>query len=894
MKKWVFCLLVVLGSSNAVHAQNQNFIIADIIVDGYQRISPGIIYNLLPLGIGDESNAANSAQTIRALVQSEYFDEIEISREGNVLVITVLERPSVAEISIEGNSVLETEDILDNMAQAEIAEGQIFTRAALEAIQQGIQEVYSSRGRYGASVEIDVEDLPRNRVAISLDINEGEESRIRHINVVGNETFEEEELLDLFELGTKPWYMFLSRKDLYSREQFGGDLERLESFYLDNGFVEFNIDSFPISITPNREEVYITVNLTEGKQYVVSEVDLAGDLVDAENLLRAAIFIRPGQIYSQALVTGTEEIMVQFLGNLGYAFAEATGVPEVDEDGDTVEVTFFIDPGNRTYVNRIGFAGNVSTADDVMRREMRQLESAPASSLAIEQSKVRLERLGYFETVEVETEEVPGTEDQIDVNYNVLEQNFGAISFSVGTGGGGDFFISSNLQAANFLGTGRTIGIGVNRSRFIKGLNFQYLDPYFTADGVSRGFNLFAQEIDSPFNVSSFNTTSFGGSLSFSYPLSEIQVLGFDVGFTHTELSSGFGSVQEIESSPKLFPDVNSYVITPLNANPFDGPVMDSVLGDVNDLSDDQLRLNPDPGFVDKFGDEFDNFTITGNWFRNTLNRGQLANDGALHQVNLEVTLPGSDLQYARLNYSNQIFWPISQNREWVIGLRTNLGIGVGYGDSDELPFFNNFFAGGLIRGGGQLRGYEENSLGPRSTPGAAYLTESGISLLKDENGDIIINPDGTALISNEVGYETQAYRDELGNLILGPDGDPQVQLAVQNFFLDEDFDSFGGNILTTASLELLFPLPFVPDRNQVRSAFFIDAGNVFSTSCTERQSLLNNCANFDVGELRYAAGVSVTYLSPFGPLTFYAAVPFGDKEGDDTKTFDFTVGTGF
>jgi len=894
MRKLVFCLLVVFGISNSVNAQNQNFVVADIIVDGYQRISPGIIYNLLPVGIGDQVDPTTPAQIIRELAQSEYFDEIEVSREGNILVITVLERPSVAEITIEGNSVLETEQILDNMAQAEIAEGQIFTRAALEAIQQGIQEVYSSRGRYGASVEIDVENLPRNRVAISLDINEGEESRIRHINIVGNETFEEEDLLGLFELGTKPWYMFLSRRDRYSREQFGGDLERLESFYLDNGFVEFNIDSFPISITPNREEVYITVNLTEGKQYTVSEVDLAGDLVDAENLLRAAIFIRPGQIYSQALVTGTEEIMVQFLGNLGYAFAEATGVPEVNEEDDTVEVTFFIDPGNRTYVNRINFAGNTSTADEVMRREMRQLESAPASSMAIEQSKVRLERLGYFETVEVETEEVAGTEDQIDVNYDVLEQNFGAMSFSVGTGGGGDFFISSNLQAANFLGTGQTIGIGVNRSRFIKGLNFQYQDPYYTPDQVSRGFNLFAQEIDSPFNVSSFNTTSFGGSLSFSYPLSEVQVIGFDLGYTHTELSSGFGSVQEIESSPKLFDDIDSYVLEPLNANPFDGPVRDSVLGDVTALSDQQLRVNPDLGFVDKFGDTFDNYTITGNWFRNTLNRGQLANDGALHSVNLEVTLPGSDLQYARLNYSNQLFWPISQDREWVIGLRTNIGIGMGYGDTEELPFFNNFFAGGLIRGGGQLRGYEENSLGPRSSPGARYLTQSGVSLARDEEGNILRNPDGSAQISRDAAYQTEPYVDENGELILDANGNPQVQLAVQNFFLDEDYDSFGGNILTTVSLELLFPMPFVPNRNQLRSAFFIDAGNVFSTTCTERQTLLNNCTDFDVGELRYAAGVSVTYLSPFGPLTFYAAMPFGDKYGDDTKTFDFTVGTGF
>ena len=703
MRKLIFCVLVMAGAPGLLKAQT--FTIADIIVDGYQRISPGIIYNLLPVGIGDLVTASTPAQIIRELVQSEYFDEIEVSREGDILVITVLERPSVAEINIDGNDILETEDIIENMATADIAEGQIFTRAALEAIQQGIQEVYSSRGRYGASVEIDVEELPRNRVAISLEIDEGEESRIRNINIVGNETFQEEELLDLFELGTKPWYLFLSRKDRYSREQFSGDLERLESFYLDNGFVEFSIDSTPISITPNREEVYITINITEGDLFTISNVDLAGDLVDAENLLRAAIFVQPGQIYSQALVTGTEEIMVQFLGNLGYAFAEATGVPEVNEGEETVEVTFFIEPGSRTYVNRISFAGNTSTADDVMRREMRQLESAPASSLAIEQSKVRLERLGFFETVEVETEEIPGTDDQVNVNYDVIEQNFGNISFSVGTGGGGNFFISSNLQAANFLGTGQTIGVGVNKSRFIKGLNFQFLNPYFTPDGVSRGFNLFLQEVDSPFNVSSFNTTSWGGSLSFSYPLSEIQVLGFDLGFTHTELSSGYGSVQEIESSPKLIDGISNYVIQPLNSNPFDGPVRDSLLGNVSSLSDLQLQKPEDLGFVDRFGDEFNNFTITGNWFRNTLNRGQLATDGALHQLNLEVTIPGSDLEYARLNYTSQMFWPLTESRNWVIALSANLGYGIGYGESKELPFFNNFFAGGLIRGGGSLRG---------------------------------------------------------------------------------------------------------------------------------------------------------------------------------------------
>ena len=891
MNKAVFCLLVAFGFSKSLYAQD--FTIADIIVDGYQRISPGIIYNLLPVGIGDTVSEGVPAQIIRELSESEYFDEIEVAREGNILVITVLERPSVAEITIEGNSVLETEDIIDNMASADIAEGQIFTRAALELIQQGIQEVYSSRGRYGAAVEIEVEELPRNRVAISLTINEGEESRIRHINIVGNEAFPEEDLLSLLELGTKPWFMFLSQRDRYSREQFTGDLERLESFYLDNGYVEFNIESTPISITPDRKEVYITINLNEGELYTINEVDLAGDLVDAETLLRAAIFVRPGETFSQGLVTATEEFMVQFLGNLGYAFAEATGVPEVNEDEETVDVTFFIVPGNRTYVNRISYSGNISTADDVMRREMRQLESAPASSLQIEQSKVRLERLGYFETVEVETEEVPSTTDQIDVNYSVIEQSFGAVQFQVGTGGGGNFFISSSLQAQNFLGTGRTVGIGINKSRFQKGLNFQYVDPYFTPDGVSRGFNLFAREIDSPFNVSSFNTASFGGSASFSYPLSEIEALGFDVSYTHTELSAGLGSVQEIISSPILFDGVDSYVISPANGNPFEGPVVDSVLGSVADLRADQLQQNTDPGFVDKFGDTFDNYSLTGNWFRNTLNRGQMATAGSLHTLGLEVTLPGSDLQYARLNYSNQIYWPVTRDRSWVLGLRTNLGYGIGYGDTEELPFFNNFFAGGLSSAG-VLRGFEENSLGPESTAGARYLTEGGVSLLKDEDGNILRTEDGFAQgRANEFGYRTTPLFDENGDQVLDANGNQDIARAVENFYLDKDYDSFGGNILATVTLELLFPVPFMDDTSRVRSAFFIDAGNVFSSNCSERQALLKNCSDFDLGEFRYSAGISVTYLSPFGPLTMYLAAPFG-KEGDDTKSFDFTVGNGF
>lgn len=882
---------LVLSSIAATSAYGQNFVIEDIQIDGLQRISSGVVFGLLPVGIGDEVSDQVPAQIIRAISESEYFEEVEVAREGNVLFISVLERPSVSEINITGNRVLKTDDILENMATADISEGGIFTRATLEAIRQGIQEVYSGRGRYGTTVDIEIEEQPRNRVAINMTINEGEESRIQYINIVGNNAFDDEELLALFELGKKPWYNPFSRRNRYSREQFTGDLERLTSHYMDNGYVSFSVASTPVSITPDNEQIYVTINVTEGEKYVVNEVNLAGDLVNAEAILRAYTVVAPGQTFSQALVTATEEYMTQVLGNFGYAFAEVNGEPQINEEDQTVDVTFFVEPGNRTYVNRVNFIGNTATADDVLRREMRQLESAPASSQLIELSKVRLERLGYFSTVEVETIEQPGSDDQIDVQYTVEEQNFSNISFSVGSGGGGDFFISSSLQAQNFLGTGRTVGVGVNKSTFQKSLNFSYLDPYFTADGVSRGFNLFLQEQDSPFNIASFSTKSYGGSFNFAYPISEVQQIGFNVGYTHTELSSGGLSVQEIESSPKLFDGVDLFIVNPANPNPFDGPVIDGVTGLIANLPSEYLNLNPEPGFIDRQGTVFDNFSFSTNWLRNTLNRGQLPTDGTFQQLSLELTTPGSDLEYYKLTYAGQFYQPLWG--DFVLALRANIGYGDGFGETEGLPFFNNFFAGGLAQNG-VVRGFDENSLGPRSTDPQRYLIGNA-TLKRDENGNIIRDPLGIAEIDpNIFGYQTEPVLDADGNQVVDANGIPQVQLAVENVSLNQRLDAFGGNILTTGSVELLFPIPFVTDRSRVRSSLFLDVGNVFSSNCSARQTLRNNCSDFDVGQLRYAMGLSVTYLSPFGPLTFYVAKPFTKDEFDDEKNFDFTIGAGF
>lgn len=884
--------LLTLGIVATAQAQSQNFIISDIRIDGLQRISPGVMFSLLPVSVGDEMQPGTSAAIIRAISDSQYFEEVELAREGDVLLITVLERPSVSEINIEGNRVLQTEDILRNMEEAEIVEGGIFTRSTLEAIRQGIQEVYSGRGRYGTTVDIEVTEQPRNRVAIDMTVNEGEESRIKDVNIVGNTTYENEELTSIFDLGTRPWYLPFSRRDRYSSEQLEGDIERLNSYYLDRGFARFNVDNTPVSITPDNEEIYITVNISEGQQYTISKVDLAGDLVNAEPLLRAYTLVGAGQSFSQALITASEEYMTQILGNLGYAFAEVEGVPTINDEDNTVEVIFYVEPGARTYVNRINFRGNVSTADDVLRREMRQLESAPASSQQIELSKVRLERLGYFSTVEVDTVEVPGTTDQVDVEFDVEEQSFGSVSFSVGSGGSGNWFVATDLQAENFLGTGRTVAVGLNRSYFSSSANFSYVDPYFTPDGVSRGFSVFVQKQDSPYNIASFSTTSYGTSLNFSYPISEIQSIGYNVGYTHTELTSGGFSVQEIEATPRFIDGVDRYIIRPANTNPWEGPITDAVTAPISQLPSQYLNQPVDLGFIDKNGSEFDNVTFTTNWVRSTLNRGQLPTAGNSQQLSFEVTVPGSDLQYYRASYNAEYLKPI-YGEDWVFRVKANLGYGDGYGDTDSLPFFQNYFAGGLAYNG-VVRGFEENSLGPRSTPPGSYSTNL-TGLIKDENGNVVVNAAGVPQgYDGTQGYLTVPVLDSNGQPVFDADGNQQLQLAVQTTDIYGDRNSFGGNILTAASFELLFPMPLVSDRSRMRSSLFVDVGSVFSSDCSDAQIRRNTCGRFDAGDLRYSVGVGVTYLSPFGPLTFYLAKPFTKNGQDQTKSFDFTIGAGF
>jgi outer membrane protein insertion porin family len=837
------------------------FLISDIRVEGLQRISAGSVFASLPVGVGDTADEYAIRASARSLFATGNFDDIRIGRDGNVLVVVVAERPSISEINIDGNKAIETEALLDGLKGSGLAVGQVFQRSTLEGMQMELQRQYVQQGRYDAAIETEVLPEPRNRVSINIDVDEGTVAAIKHINVVGNEVFTDDDLDDIFELKTTGWLSFFTNDDKYSKEKLTGDLETLTSYYMDRGYLQFRIDSTQVSVSPNKEEVYITANVSEGEKFTVGTVDLSGDLVLPEEDLRRFLLVGEGQTFSQQLVTSTEEYMTRRLGNEGYNFAKVTGIPEVEEGSNVVAMKFFVDPGKRTYVRRISFKGNLKTADDVLRREMRQMESAPASSSKIEQSRVRLERLGYFSRAMVETPQVPGHDDLIDVEFEVEEQSSGSIGASFGYAQDAGLILGLNLQQDNFLGTGKRIGVNLNSSRYQDLYNFSYTNPYFTEDGVSRGFNVFYRSTDlSEVNVASYTTDTLGGALNFGYPIKETQRLGFSFGISDTEITAGRYAVQEIKASPRLEDNVDYWFDS--NQLP-DGTFADvEEIVPIEDLPFEYLTIPEELGFLDENGDNYLNWTITSSWSQSTLNRGRMATRGTSNSVSFEVSMPGSDLEFYKLNYRGEVYFPIKGL--WTVRLRGELGYGDGYGDTTELPFYEHFFAGGF----GSVRGFESNTLGPRSTPAELYTTRQPVTEIDEDGNPVEVGgPSG-----REFGY-------------VGEDG----KLLVET--LRDDPDPFGGNVLIEGSAELLFPLPFIKDRSKLRSAFFVDMGNVFNTKCAPSQI---NCFDVDVDELRYSVGVGVTWITGFGPMTFSLAKPLNAGPEDEEEAFQFTLGRGF
>src|SRR5690554_6163236 len=471
------------------------FTVADIEVEGLQRVSAGSVFAGFPVNIGEQIDETRLAAAIKDLFGTGLFTDIQASRDGGILILTVRERPSITSIEIEGNKNIETGMLMDALAGAGLQEGQVFRRATLERLELEILRSYIGQGRYNARVKATAKVLPRNRVAIRLDINEGTVAAIQHINLVGNREFSDEQLRDLFELRTTSWWNSITNADKYARERLSGDLETLRSFYLDRGYLDFNVESSQVSISPDKRQVFIAIAIDEGPQYTISEIKLRGNLIVDEEELRKLIPVEAGDVFSRARMTAISETLSFRLGREGYAFANVNAVPEPGPD-NTAAVTFFVEPGKRAYVRRINFSGNVSTRDDVLRQEMTQMEGGIASSDRIEFSKTRLERLGFFKMVNVDTVPVPGTDDLVDVNYSVEEQPTGSLSASVGFSQDSGIILGANVAENNFFGTGKRASFGVNVSDAVRSANISYMYPSYTVDGVSRGFSVFARETE--------------------------------------------------------------------------------------------------------------------------------------------------------------------------------------------------------------------------------------------------------------------------------------------------------------------------------------------------------------------------------------------------------------
>lgn len=641
----------------------ETFQVQDVRLEGLQRVEPGLVLRNFDVDTGEVVDQADIADATRRLFRTGYFDDIRIARDGDILVLKLKERPAVSLIRLDGNKVLEDEALLDGLKQSGLREGDVFKRATLDKVRQDLLRVYTGIGRYGAAIEAEVEPLSDNRVALNIDIKEGKEATIQHINIVGNTVFTDEELKDKFSLKLPSFWKFFSDDGKYAREKLAGDLERLRSYYMDRGYINFSIDSSQVSISPDKKHVFITLNVTEGEQYSIRDVGVAGDLVVNEQELLDVITVKAGETFSRKAVTDSQEALTRKLGDNGYLFANISPVPALNDD-NTVSLQYFVAPGKQTYVRRISISGNTKTADEVARRSMTQLEGGLASTAAIERSKQKIAQTGYFKDVNVETAPVPGTDDQVDLQYTVVEDNTGNLSAALGFSQTSGVILSAELEQDNFLGSGNSVGIGAKKSDTIKEVKFSYLEPYYTVDGVSRGYNVFVRETDfDESNVSNFSTDTIGAGINFGYPMDDYQRLNFGLNFEGTKVKT------------------------------------------VSDTSQEILD------FIAAEGDQYNNFIASIRWTDNHLNRHIFPTKGYSQSASLEVSVPGSDLTYHKEQYRIRWYKPLDDKEGWVGSLRGRLGYAGSLGDND-FPFFKHYFSGGL----NTVRGFDSNSLGPRDS----------------------------------------------------------------------------------------------------------------------------------------------------------------------------------
>jgi outer membrane protein insertion porin family len=676
-------LLALCAAPLPLQAQQDSFVVRDMRVEGLQRISEGTVFNYLPINIGDTIDAVRVQEAIRSLYDQSLFDDIEMRRDGDTLVIVVRERPSIESFTIDGNKDIKTEDLMESLRGVGLARGRTFDRSVLDNVTQFLTEQYYDRGKYGVAVDTAVTERPNNTVAIAINVKEGDRAKIRQVNIIGNHSFPEDEVRAGFELDTANWLSWFRQDDRYAKEALSGDLEKLRSFYMDRGYADFRVESTQVAISPDRKDIYVTINIHEGETYTISEIKLVGEMVIPEQILNSLVLTQPGSVFNLQQLTSSSELMSFRMGEQGYANAEVEPVPELDYENKEVAVTFFINPNSRVYVRRINFRGVDQIDDEVLRREMRQAEGAYLSNRLIDRSRIRLQRLPYVEEVAVENSPVEGTPDMVDVDFNISYRMPGQFSGGLGYSEAQKLMLNGSIVHTNFLGTGQRVALNANSGRFSTFYSLSHTEPYTTRNGVSRTVGINYRDITQFTSATSdFSTTSYGASLEYGFPITEFQSLSLGLSYNVSELLSSTNSTQQAQE----------WVAN--NGNPF--------------------IVNTE-GTSIFFGTEFKTLELIAGWIYDSRNRALFADRGSRQQLFIGYSLPVSEVEFftARYNYTKyiNIYGPFT------FRINAELAYGQALGETTALPPYKQFYGGGPLN----IRGFRESWMGPRDSFGNPY-----------------------------------------------------------------------------------------------------------------------------------------------------------------------------
>ncbi len=767
-------LSIALMFSAGVSVVNaiDSFVIQDIRVQGIEKIESGTVFNYLPLKVGDTIDQEEARESIRALFKTGFFDDVTLEQDGSTLVVIVTERPSIAEITLDGNKEFKDEVLIEGLKAAEIAEGRIYNKSAMDKAIAAIKNQYLNQGKYAADVDVSIEELDRNRVSLTLEFFEGDTAKIKEINIVGNKAFDDKKLLKQFKLSSRKRFGIFGKKNQYSKQKLSADLESLHNYYQDRGFLEFEIDSTNVSISPNKKNIFINLSVTESVQFIVDEISIQTSTISSQEELLSLITLKKGEAYSRQELTKSRTALTDNFADKGYAFANVNAVPKIDRSSGLVSFDFVVDPSRRVYVRRIEIEGNTSTRDEVIRRELRQFESSWYSSAQIRRSSERLRKLGYFDDVTIETPEVPGSADQVDLIVTVKERSTGSFLFGVGYSDADGALIQANASQRNLFGSGKELTVSLDNSDTTETIELRFRNPYHTIDGVSRGFFLNKRDVDSTdanTNTAEYLIESAVAGVSYQIPLSEFDSLNLSFAAERIDLTETSGTPAEF----KAF----------ITENP----------------SSDNLRTI---------------LTVA----RDTRDAFFFPDTGSIRRASLEGTAPGSDVEYYRLTLGATLFKPVSDR--FTLKFSGELGYGDGYGDTEGLPFYKNFFIGGPS----SLRGFDSRSLGPvemvemvegnttSDTPqaigGNQRIILSSELLFKlpgtDKNNDRIrmsLFVDGGMVYSNEETFDLSKVRYSAGTAIswFTPIGPLGISYAVP--LNDEDTDEVENFQFTLGSL---------------------------------------------------------------------------------------------